>query len=92
MKVLPSSLLAAVLTLNAMPAQHQDTTPTIDLGGFSLSLGMRQDGVLRKLAVIYELRAMNDSPGNWGVLRKGGRAPSIDRGYQGFRHNYTTGP
>jgi hypothetical protein len=88
MKVL-LSLFTAVLTLNAAPAKPQDTKPSIDLGGFSVSLGMQQDDVLRKLAVIYELRSMNDGPGSWIVVRKGG-PPYQVIGTIGFRNDRLT--
>jgi hypothetical protein len=33
---------------------------------------MTQEEALRKLAIVYDVRAIDNAPGHWNVLRKGG--------------------
>jgi hypothetical protein len=72
MRIISRSLVAGILTLTAVSAQPQNSALTMDLGGFSLSLGMTQEEALRKLAIVYDVRAIDNAPGHWNVLRKGG--------------------
>jgi hypothetical protein len=42
------------------------------VGGLELRLGMTQEAALESLGRVYELRHLDDSPGNWVVVRRGG--------------------
>jgi hypothetical protein len=78
-----SAGLALALVLAASHAHSQEQNlDEIQLGGFSLRLGMSQEDVLRKLAVGYDVRHLDASSGTWVVTQKGlgGRSkPAIDR-------------
>jgi len=65
-------LLAASVPLGTSAQLNRQQEPTILLGGFNLSLGTAQDDTLRKLATVYDLRHVDNKPGTWGVVRKGG--------------------
>jgi hypothetical protein len=58
----------------------------MQIGGIDLSLGMRQEDVLRQLGVAYDLQHIDSDPGNWMVNRKGG-PPILPMGALGFRNN-----
>ena len=66
------AVLAFVGIAAISPARSQDPEIQLQLGGIELALGMAQEDVLRKLAVLYDVRHMDNAPGNWTVLRKGG--------------------
>lgn len=52
-------------------AQPTDTNQAIQLEGVQLSLGMPQEDVLRKLAVVCDVNHVADVAGNWSVTRRG---------------------
>ena len=72
MRVICRALLVGVLTANGASVQSEDPDVAIQLGGFNLRLGMPEEEVLRKLAIVYDVRSTDDAAGNWHVLRKGG--------------------
>lgn len=45
----------------------------IQLGGIPLELGMSQQDVLRRLAVVYDVKHQDNLAGTWTVTRKGER-------------------
>lgn len=53
-------------------AQPRNQDSLIQLGGIQLELGMSQEEALRKLSVVYDVRHVDSTPGNWIILRKGG--------------------
>jgi hypothetical protein len=63
--------VALAATSNSF-AQFPDPDSQIQLGGIQLQFGMTQEDALRKLAVVYNVKYLDNSPGNWAVTSRSG--------------------